>query len=209
MACARRVILFIAILASGAIFAEEAAERSTEDKLTEAAIAHRLRLDFDDGAFSGLAWDRLVAEGKSAQFFLMGEEHGIAENPKLAAQLFAELSNHGYSKVAIEISPTMARLLDEALMKDGLDGLRDLFAQPGGEPTFFGMAEEAEMLAALEQVMKGRTTLIIAHRTSTLALVDQVVFLDEGQIVAIGPHLELLATVPRYGEVLAQEEALR
>lgn len=65
---------------------------------------------------------------------------------------------------------------------------------------------EAEMLAALEQVMKGRTTIIVAHRTSTLALADQVVFLDESGIAAMGPHLELLASVPRYGEVLAQEE---
>jgi len=64
---------------------------------------------------------------------------------------------------------------------------------------------EAEMLAALEQVMRGRTTIIIAHRTSTLALVDHVAFIDHGQIVAVGSHLELLATIPRYGEVLAQE----
>jgi len=68
---------------------------------------------------------------------------------------------------------------------------------------------EAEMLAALEQVMRGRTTIIIAHRTSTLALVDSVAFIDDGQIVAVGPHLELLAAIPRYGEVLAQEEARR
>jgi ATP-binding cassette subfamily B protein len=66
---------------------------------------------------------------------------------------------------------------------------------------------EAEMLAALEQVMKGRTTIVIAHRTSTLAIVDQVVFMDGGRIVATGPHTELLRTVPRYGEVLAQAEA--
>jgi ATP-binding cassette subfamily B protein len=66
---------------------------------------------------------------------------------------------------------------------------------------------EAEMLAALEQVMKGRTTIVIAHRTSTLAIVDQVVFMDGGRIVATGPHTELLRTVPRYGEVLAQVEA--
>ena len=39
---------------------------------------------------------------------------------------------------------------------------------------------EAEMLAALERVMVGRTTIIIAHRTSTLDLVDQVVFLEDG-----------------------------
>ncbi|NQV06182.1 ABC transporter ATP-binding protein, partial [bacterium] len=65
---------------------------------------------------------------------------------------------------------------------------------------------EAEMLAALERVMQGRTTIIIAHRTSTLALVDQVVFLDEGRIAAVGPHRELIVSVPRYAEVLAQEE---
>ena len=68
---------------------------------------------------------------------------------------------------------------------------------------------EAEMLAALEHVMEGRTTIIIAHRTSTLSLVDQVVFLDEGQVVATGRHVELLRAVPRYAEVLAQDEALR
>ena len=36
---------------------------------------------------------------------------------------------------------------------------------------------------------------------------NQVVFIDESRIAAVGPHRELLATVPRYGEVLAQEEA--
>jgi ATP-binding cassette subfamily B protein len=66
---------------------------------------------------------------------------------------------------------------------------------------------EAEMLAALEQVMRGRTTIIIAHRTSTLDLVDQVVFLEDGVVAAVGMHRELVATVPRYSEVLAQEEA--
>jgi ATP-binding cassette subfamily B protein len=68
---------------------------------------------------------------------------------------------------------------------------------------------EAEMLAALEHVMEGRTTIIIAHRTSTLSLVDTVVFLDEGEVVAAGRHDELLRTVHRYAEVLDQEEVLR
>ncbi len=65
---------------------------------------------------------------------------------------------------------------------------------------------EAEIQEALRQVMAGRTTVIVAHRTSTLALVDQVVFLDEGRVVAMGPHLELMAQVPRYAEVLARAE---
>jgi len=64
---------------------------------------------------------------------------------------------------------------------------------------------EAEMLAALEHVMEGRTTIIIAHRTSTLSLVDQVVFIDDGDVVAVGRHDDLLQGPPRYAEVLAQE----
>lgn len=64
---------------------------------------------------------------------------------------------------------------------------------------------EAEIQEALTQVMAGRTTVIIAHRTSTLALVDNVAFIEGGRIVAFGPHEELLSTVPRYREVLAAD----
>ena len=62
---------------------------------------------------------------------------------------------------------------------------------------------ESEIQAALRQVMAGRTTVIIAHRTSTLALVDNVAFIEDGRVVAFGPHEQLLAGVQRYGEVLA------
>ena len=62
---------------------------------------------------------------------------------------------------------------------------------------------EAEIQAALRHVMEGRTTIIVAHRTSTLALADHVVFLEGGAIAAVGTHDELMATVPRYGAVLA------
>ena len=149
MIATRFVLLFVALLLTGPNFAEEGEKPAIEEKITAAATANRTRLDFDGKTFSGPAWDRIVAEGRAAQFFLLGEEHGIAENPKLAAQLFAALSSHGYSKLAIEISPTMASLLDEAIASGGLDGLRQLYSQPGGEPAFFGMAEEAEMLAAV------------------------------------------------------------
>jgi ATP-binding cassette subfamily B protein len=66
---------------------------------------------------------------------------------------------------------------------------------------------EAEIQAALRQVMAGRTTVIVAHRTSTLALVDNVAFLEDGQVVAFGPHEDLLRDIPRYSEVLAAGEA--
>jgi ATP-binding cassette subfamily B protein len=67
--------------------------------------------------------------------------------------------------------------------------------------------KEHEIRAALQQVMRDRTTLIIAHRAATIALADRVVLLDGGRIVAEGTHQELLASSLRYREVLAQSEA--
>jgi hypothetical protein len=130
-------------------FAQDSAPPTREDNIVAAAQQARLRLEYDGGSFSGPAWDRLVEAGKASQFFLLGEDHGIAENPILAGQIFSVLVDDGYSKFSIEISPTMAWLLDTVLAEGGLDGLRELFAQPGGEPAFFGMAEEAEMLAVV------------------------------------------------------------
>ncbi len=66
---------------------------------------------------------------------------------------------------------------------------------------------ESHIREALRQVMEGRTTVIVAHRTSTLSLADRVVLLDRGRVVAEGTHQELLAGVPRYREVLAEQEA--
>ncbi|GMQ85124.1 MAG: hypothetical protein BMS9Abin07_0689 [Acidimicrobiia bacterium] len=65
---------------------------------------------------------------------------------------------------------------------------------------------EAEIQAALRRVMQDRTTIIIAHRTSTLALADLVAFLEGGQVVAVGTHEQLLESVPRYAKVLASGE---
>ena len=65
---------------------------------------------------------------------------------------------------------------------------------------------EQQIHAALEHLMTGRTTLIIAHRLSTISLADRVAVLEGGRIVATGTHSHLLATEPRYAEILAQAE---
>jgi ATP-binding cassette subfamily B protein len=66
--------------------------------------------------------------------------------------------------------------------------------------------KEHEITEALSEVMRGRTTIVIAHRPSTIALADRVVLLDEGRIVASGTHAELLVSSARYREVLARSE---
>ena len=65
---------------------------------------------------------------------------------------------------------------------------------------------EEEIHAALQVLMQGRTTLVIAHRISTINLAERVVLLESGHIVADGTHAELMRTEPRYAEVLAYME---
>jgi ATP-binding cassette subfamily B protein len=67
--------------------------------------------------------------------------------------------------------------------------------------------KEHEIRGALLEVMKGRTTLVIAHRPATIALADRVVLLGEGRVIADGTHASLLATSPQYRAVLARQEA--
>jgi ATP-binding cassette subfamily B protein len=63
--------------------------------------------------------------------------------------------------------------------------------------------KEHEIRDALATVMRGRTTLVIAHRPATIELADRAVLLDNGVIAAVGTHQELLATNEKYREVLA------
>ena len=49
------------------------------------------------------------------------------------------------------------------------------------------------MQEALERLMEGRTSLVIAHRLATVKHADRIVVMDEGAIVEIGTHAELVA----------------
>lgn len=61
---------------------------------------------------------------------------------------------------------------------------------------------EHEVQLALEQLMKGRTTIIIAHRLSTIADVDQIVTLKKGQVDEVGSPAELAKTGGIYAQLL-------
>jgi len=67
------------------------------------------------------------------------------------------------------------------------------------------METEAEIQSALKDVMKNRTTFIIAHRISSVKNADEILVLDKGRIVERGTHQELVAKKGRYYEIYRQQ----
>ncbi|QSB48964.1 ABC transporter ATP-binding protein [Parageobacillus toebii] len=66
-------------------------------------------------------------------------------------------------------------------------------------------SSEVLVQKALQRLMEGRTTLVIAHRLSTVVNADQIVVLENGTITGVGTHSELLQTHPLYRELAEQQ----
>jgi ATP-binding cassette subfamily B protein len=64
---------------------------------------------------------------------------------------------------------------------------------------------ERAVQAALEEAMKDRTTLVIAHRLSTVVNADRIVVIDQGRIVDVGRHADLLARNGLYARLAAMQ----
>ncbi len=64
---------------------------------------------------------------------------------------------------------------------------------------------ESLIRRSIEEASKGRTTIIVAHRFSTIRNVDKVLVFDGGKLVGEGTHEELLTTCPEYTKLLANQ----
>lgn len=64
---------------------------------------------------------------------------------------------------------------------------------------------EARVEAALREVLRETTALVVAHRPSTVMLADRVALLSEGRIAAVGTHQELLRTSEEYAWLMSGE----
>jgi ABC-type multidrug transport system fused ATPase/permease subunit len=60
---------------------------------------------------------------------------------------------------------------------------------------------EAKVQSAIDRLMEGRTTFVVAHRLSTLRSADRILVLDDGRCVGLGPHEALIATCPLYARM--------
>jgi ATP-binding cassette subfamily B protein len=61
---------------------------------------------------------------------------------------------------------------------------------------------EREIKEALQDVMENRTTIIVAHRLSTIALADEIAVLDDGKLLAHGQHDELMKSSDLYRRIV-------
>ena len=64
---------------------------------------------------------------------------------------------------------------------------------------------EALIQGALKNLMKGRTSIVVAHRLSTIAGLDEIVVLKEGKIVEKGSHHELLKNNGEYAKLWSRQ----
>jgi ATP-binding cassette subfamily B protein len=65
---------------------------------------------------------------------------------------------------------------------------------------------EEAIINNLHRVRKGRTTIFIAHRISTVKRMDKIILLDDGKVVAVGSHKELLKTSPLYQDMVRRQQ---
>jgi hypothetical protein len=112
-------------------------------------------LQFEKGKFSGPGYELLTDAGQTHSFFLIGEEHGLAENPKATAALFKSFKDYGYRYFATETGPYTARFLQQAAATDVYAELQQLFEQYPWSIPFYVWKEEC---AILEAVVNGAST---------------------------------------------------
>jgi subfamily B ATP-binding cassette protein MsbA len=67
---------------------------------------------------------------------------------------------------------------------------------------------EAKVNAALDEVMKGRTTFVIAHRLSTIRRADQILVVEAGRIIERGNHASLYALGGRYFDLYTRQHGI-
>jgi ATP-binding cassette subfamily B protein/subfamily B ATP-binding cassette protein MsbA len=125
------------------------------------------------------------------------------ENVARAAQAhdFIEALPDGYGTIIAERGATLSGgerqriAIARALLKDSPVLVLD-------EPTAaLDAVTEHALTSALTELIRDRTTIVIAHRLSTIERADRIVVVDEGRVVEIGTHQDLLEANGRYARL--------
>jgi len=151
--------------------------------LLDATILENIRLARPDASFAEV---RLAAAKAHLDSFVMGLPHGYETR---IFEKAARMSSGEAQRIA----------LARAFLKDAPFLMMD-------EPTAHLDVELEEGLnESVQALLQGRTSLIIAHRLSTLRKTDVIYLLDEGRLTASGSHTQLLASSPLYRQMVRQQ----
>jgi hypothetical protein len=154
--------------------------------------AHAIQLQ--DGALAGPGAELLERELAAAQFFLIGEDHGFAEIPRIASALTRRAWKHGYRHVAMEIGPLAVERLNAAAKKDPFAAVAASNVRYPWSLPFLSWKEEAEYYAGVMALAGGKA--------------DVVWGLDQEFILSATPHLERLVELARTEQARATARAL-
>ena len=143
---------------------------------------------FDDTIYNNIAYGnrRATLPDVEEAARLSGAEEYIARQPQGIETHIGEAGgkNSGGEKQKIALARAMLR--DPAIL------ILDEFSSA------MDAEVEARVHKTVREFARNRTTLIITHRLHTLEMVDRIVVLDEGRILAVGTHAELMKVCPLY-----------
>jgi hypothetical protein len=115
--------------------------------------AARLNLSArSDGAFEGDGWERILADGERAQFFVVGEQHGVADILALETALHAALARRGYTHAALEMGP-YSTVKVERLVRSGAGAL-EAYVRPRERTWLFPFLGWKEEVRLAEQYVR-------------------------------------------------------
>jgi len=174
----------------------------------------RLPVSAVEGAVGFVSQDIFLFSGTIRDNILFGVENGVAQRIQEAsrvAQLLPAIESFsnqfdtviGERGVRLSGGQKQRAALARAIIKNPpILILDDAFSSVDVET-------EEGILRELKQFMKGRTTLLISHRISTVRDADMIVYLRGGRIIELGTHAELLARRGAYYELYQRQQLAR
>jgi len=127
---------------------------SGSSSFAQAVARDRVELTFDGGRFAGPGAAVIQNAVASAQYVMIGEDHGIAEIPAFSTALCRAIAPQGFDTLAVEIGPSTAAVLSEAL--DSSDPLSAVAVYDSEHPfsiAFYDFSEEFAFLRACRDAM--------------------------------------------------------